>query len=304
MPSIRYKIVETLLKILSVNKMLDKQGGEFDQLLEKYKAEQKKALKVPYKKLKLKFEVETKSIEGTTCYVVREKGKNPEKAVLYLFGGGYILPPDPGDLILCGQIAENSEAEVWFPLYPMAPEHRLVETLQSTYRVYETILQKYNAENVRFFGTSSGGGQALSLCMYIRHENLPVPLPGKLVLQSPGLQVPPSEEQKKEMAKRKNLDVMIPPRFFDNIAPVLVSSEEAYLLSPILFDMTGFPPMDIFYGTHEVMIAYLKDMQTVCKKYGVSLTAHIGEGMMHCWGAMGFVPEAKAVRQEYFKALE
>ena len=304
MTSIRYRIVESFFKTLGVNQMLDKQGTDFDKLLEKYKAEQKKPLKVPYKKLNPKFDVETRSIEGTICYIVREKGKVPEKAVLYLFGGGYILPPDPGDLILCGQIAENSGAEVWFPLYPMAPEHRLVETLQSTYRVYEAILQKYSAENVRFFGPSSGGGQALSLCMYIRHENLPAPLPAKLVLQSPGLQVPPSEKQKKEMEKRKNLDVMIPPRFFDNIAPVLVNSEEAYLLSPILFDLTDFPPMDIFYGTHEVMMAYLKDMQTVCKKYGVSLTTHIGEGMMHCWGAMEFVPEAKAVRQEYFKALQ
>ena len=160
MTSIRYRIVERLFKTLRVNQMLDKQGAEFDQLLEKYKAEQKKPLKVPYKKLNPKFDVETRSIEGTICYIVREKGKVPEKAVLYLFGGGYILPPDPGDLILCGQIAENSGAEVWFPLYPMAPEHRLVETLQSTYRVYEAILQKYSAENVRFFGTSSGGGQA------------------------------------------------------------------------------------------------------------------------------------------------
>ncbi len=30
---------------------------------------------------------------------------------------------------------------------------------------------------------------------------------------------------------------------------------------------------------------------------------YIGKGMMHCWGAMEFVPEARAVRQEYFKAL-
>ncbi len=30
---------------------------------------------------------------------------------------------------------------------------------------------------------------------------------------------------------------------------------------------------------------------------------YIGKGMMHCWGAMEFVPEARAVRQEYFKVL-
>jgi hypothetical protein len=45
---------------------------------------------------------------------------------------------------------------------------------------------------------------------------------------------------------------------------------------------------------------YLK----VCRKYGVELNVHIGKGMMHCWGAMDFVPEAKAVRQEYFQALQ
>ena len=51
------------------------------------------------------------------------------------------------------------------------------------------------------------------------------------------------------------------------------------------------------------MIAYLKDFQAACKKYGVKLHTHIGKGMMHCWGAMEFVSEAKAVRQEYFSAL-
>ena len=96
---------------------------------------------------------------------------------------------------------------------------------------------------------------------------------------------------------------MIPPRFFDNIAPVLASESEEDLLSPILNDLTGFPPIDIFYGTKEVMIAYLPDMEEACAKYSVPLYEHIGEGMMHCWGAMEFVPEAKAVRQEYFKAL-
>ncbi len=94
---------------------------------------------------------------------------------------------------------------------------------------------------------------------------------------------------------------MIPPRFFDNIAPVLATEDEAYLLSPMLYDLTGFPEVDIFYGTREVMIAYLRDFKRVCKKYGVRLNVHIGQDMMHCWGAMEFMPEARAVRREYFR---
>lgn len=303
MASIQYKLVNTLFRVLRVNKMLDKEGPEFEKLLETYRIKQKKPLSVPYKKMS-DFDISTKTVEGTTVYVVRKKGAMPQKAVLYLFGGGYILPPDPGDIVLCGQIAKQTDAEVWFSMYPMAPEHTLAETVRSTLQVYQEILKSYASENVRFFGTSSGGGLAMSVCVYIRHEQLDVPLPGKLVLQSPGLQVPPSEEQKEEMRKREKADIMIPPRFFDRIAPVLATGEDAYLLSPLLADLTGFPPIDIFYGTREVMIAYLKDFKKVCRQYGVELNVHIGRGMMHCWGAMEFVPEAKAVRQEYFQALQ
>ena len=239
-----------------------------------------------------------------TVYALRVKDTKPQKAVLYLFGGGYILPPDPGDLILCGQIARACDAEVWFPIYPMAPDHRLVETLESTLSVYRHILTRHKPENVRIFGTSSGGGQAMSLCLYIKTKYPDIPLPGRLVLQSPGLQVPPSKKQMAEMEQRKKYDVMIPPAFFDRIAPVLVQGDDAYLLSPLLCDISGFPGIDVLYGTHEVMYAYLDDLKEHCKKYGVPLNVHIGEGMMHCWGAMEFVPEAKAVRQEYFKALK
>ena len=302
MPSIQADMVSGLFKILRVNKMLDKEGADFDALLESFQKKQTKPLKVPYGKMK-DFDIDTRNIGGTICHVVKSKGALPKKAVLYLFGGGYILPPDPGDIILCGQIAKNCDAQVWFPLYPMAPEHSLVETLSSTLEVYREMLKSFDAGDIRFFGTSSGGGQAMSLCVYIRHEHPDIPLPGKLVLQSPGLQVPPSEKQRAEMEKRKKADVMIPPRFFDSIAPVLATGEEAYLLSPVLCDLTGFPPIDIFYGTREVMIAYLPDMKKACKKYGVPLNVHIGKGMLHCWGAMEFVPEAKAVRQEYFMAL-
>ncbi len=302
MPSIQAKLISGLFKLIGVNRMLDKEGEDFEKLRKRYSEKQKKPLKIPYKKM-TGFEIETGNIEGTVCYVIKVKGTVPKRAVLYLFGGGYILPPDPGDIILCGQIAENCDAEVWFPLYPMAPEHRLVETLQSTLKVYQEILKSYEPADVRFFGTSSGGGQAMSLCVYIRHENLNIPLPGRLVLQSPGLQVPPSEVQKAEMERRKKADIMIPPRFFDSIAPVLVTGDEAYLLSPLLCNLTGFPETDVFYGTREVMIAYLKDFKKVCKKYSVKLNVHIGKEMMHCWGAMEFVPEARAVRKEYFTAL-
>lgn len=296
-------MVESLFRMLKVNKMLAKEGSDFDKMLKDFSEKQKKDLKVPYKKLEKNFDIRTEDIAGTRCYIIKKKNSDPKVAVLYLFGGGYIMPPDPGDIVLCSQIADNSKAEVWFPMYPMAPDHKLVETLSSSILVYKHILDRYTSDNVRFFGTSSGGGQALSLCSYIKHKEKDIPMPGKLVLQSPGAQVPPSREQKKRMKELEKYDVMIPIGFFDNIAPVLAGKDDAYLLSPILDDMTGFPMTHVFYGTHEVMYAYLEDMQKAYDKYNVPLFVHVGENMMHCWGAMEFVPEAQAVRKEYFKAL-
>ncbi len=38
------------------------------------------------------------------------------------------------------------------------------------------------------------------------------------------------------------------PGFFDAIAPVLATGDEVYLLSPLLYDLTGFPETDVFMG--------------------------------------------------------
>ena len=57
MPSIQYKLIETMFGALGVNKMLDKQGADFEKLLKKYSEKQKKPLKIPYKKLEKQFDV-------------------------------------------------------------------------------------------------------------------------------------------------------------------------------------------------------------------------------------------------------
>ena len=44
-------MVSGLFKLIGVNKMLDKQGAEFDKLLEGYSKKQKKPLKIPYNKM-------------------------------------------------------------------------------------------------------------------------------------------------------------------------------------------------------------------------------------------------------------
>ena len=48
-------MISGLFKVIGVNKMLDKEGADFDKLLENYKKKQKNPLKIPYKKMSSRF---------------------------------------------------------------------------------------------------------------------------------------------------------------------------------------------------------------------------------------------------------
>lgn len=302
MPSVRYRLLSGMFKLIGVNKMLDKQGAELEKLMDSYVKKQD-SIKVPAEKISKDYDFGKKVIGGCDCYITRQQGSKPKKALLYIFGGGYILPCDPGDFVLAGQFADNTGREVWFPIYPLAPRYKTVDAVKCVVEVYREMLKTHTPEDIVFFGTSSGGGLVLSTLLYIRHEGLALPMPKHLVLQSPGLQVPPSEKQYTEMQRRKKLDVMIPPDFFAAIAPYLADEDTQYLLSPLLYDITGFPSMDIIYGTHEVMFAYAKDMEKHAAECSVPLKLHIGEGMMHCWCAMEMTPEGKQARHNIFKMI-
>ena len=67
MPSFQYKMISGMFKLIGVNKMLDKEGADFNRLLDSYKEKQKKPLKIPYKKMASDFVIDEKSIDGTKC---------------------------------------------------------------------------------------------------------------------------------------------------------------------------------------------------------------------------------------------
>lgn len=303
MSSVKYGLVDSAFRLMRVNKLLDKKGEAFSKMLDMMRDKQKAPFKIPYSRLIPEFVVEKRTLGDAPCCVVRVRGTRPEKAVLCLFGVGFVFPHAPGDMLLCAEIAKNCSAEVWMPLYPLAPDNKLIDSVRSIHAVYLKMLETHSAENIRFFGTSSGATLALAECMYIRRGGTDIPMPSRLVLQSPILCLPPTAEQRAEMEKRRRLDVVFPPAFFERLTPFLSDGENDWLLSPLGFDLTGFPPMEVFFGTREILIVCLRELNALCRRCDVPLGVHIGKGMMHCWGAMESLPEAAEVRKEYFRLL-
>lgn len=296
MASFLYTACNTALHVIQIKRFLGKEGAAFGRMVRGF--EKRQTVRVPSQKLGKKFTYQIKMIGGRRCHSIAPKNGKAEKAVLLLFGGGYLIPPGRRDFLLAGEIAESAGAEVYLPEYPMAPQYKLADTVKSVTEVYREMLRLFEPQKIVFMGSSSGGALCLTLCLYIRHEKLPIPLPGRLVMLSPGLQMPPSEAQTERMRGLEKKDTMLSIPFCKNIHRILVEEDSAYLLRPFDASWEGLPEMDAFFGGHELFYAYIPDIEQAAREGNAKVYIHIEENMMHCWPMLGFTREGRKARSD------
>ncbi len=302
MASFLYSICDVALHVFQMKWILGKEGEAFDKMVRNFGKRQN--VKGPSGKLRKKYEYQMKILGGQPCYIVKTQDSKVEKAVLLFFGGGYFMPPDQGDFALAGEIAERTGAEVYLPMYPLAPKYKLIDTVKSLTDVYWEMLRYYESDKIVFMGNSSGAAFCLTACLYIRHEKLPVPFPGRLIMLSPGLQMPPNEDQIGRMRQQEKKDTMIPIVFCKNIHRVLVDENSAYLMRAFDISWEGLPEMDVYFGSCELFYAYIPDVEQAAKRGNVRVHIHIGENMMHCWPMLGFTREGKQTRAEIYEIIQ
>jgi len=296
MTSIVYRLAEKGLLLTGFKKMMSLEGKAFDSMAASMSAKQN--IKPPKPRLQKRVQFGERMIAGSRCFTFAPKGGVPREAVLYLYGGGCFMPPGKRDFLLAAEISSRTETEVWLPAYPLAPQFTYFDSTAAVIGTYASMLERYGSDSVAFLGFSSGGALALSACMMIKSGHPAIPFPACMVLVSPGAQLPPSAGQLAEMEKLSPLDTLLAPSFFKNYAFLGLKREDEWLYSPALADLSGFPPIDLYYGTHEIMYAYLPDLHAALKKAKVKHRLHIGEGLCHCWPLLGFTREAKAARRE------
>ncbi|MCR5111361.1 MAG: alpha/beta hydrolase, partial [Ruminococcus sp.] len=149
------------------------------------------------------------------CLEIDIEKKRRKNAILFVFGGGMILGSDKGDVGLSRKIAEITNADVWFPYYPLCHEHDMLENLQMIYECYAKMLTFYKPENIVFLGFSSGGALILDLITYINEltdSGSSIPMPGMLIPISPG-SVPVTEAEKVAIKALDKRDIMIPAEY-------------------------------------------------------------------------------------------
>jgi acetyl esterase/lipase len=234
-----------------------------------------------------------------------KENPNTDRIILQLHGGGYIGAVRNAYYVFAGLYNEVSrKCSVLTPDYRVAPEHPFPAALEDAVSSYEWLLnQGWKGEQIIIAGDSAGGGLAMALTMYLRDNNMPMPV--GIVAMSPWTDVTASGESYETNYEKDPLfgntrESMI----YINDYPGDNDPKNPYI-SPLFGDFTGFPPMLIQAGSIEMLLSDSVVAAEKARKQGVKVRLSIYEGMFHVF-QMSYlnIPESRKAWQEVGKFLE
>ena len=150
----------------------------------------------PTKQIQTSCNIEEKEYMGRKIFLIHSNNnENQNKIILYLHGGAYFAEMSKNHWTLMEKIANDTNATVIVPDYPLAPKHNCKDVFNMIEPLYKEIIAQTNSENLILMGDSAGGGIALALLEKLEQNTA---IPSKTILISPWLDVTMSNEKIQE----------------------------------------------------------------------------------------------------------
>ncbi len=247
---------------------------------------------VPSERIKKQCQFDKKTILDRNVFTLYPKNPdNNNEIIIYFHGGGYITGITTPYWNFTSKLTNQLGRKIIFPDYPIAPEKNYQDTINFSIELYKETAQKFNNPKIYLIGDSCGGGLVLSVSQKIKEIGLTQP--EKIILMSPWLDLSLSNPDIPELQKN---DIMIRPEKLKRTGKMYAADLDISdsLISPINADLTIFPEIHLFTGTHDVLFADSKKFVEIAKKSGVEINYYEYDKMIHCWMIFP-IPEAKDV---------
>ena len=219
--------------------------------------------------------------------IVFNESEKTERTVIYLHGGAYVNEIVPPHIVFCDKIAKKTNATVFAPIYPLAPNH----TYEETYRIVEN-LYKFALEMgkpITIMGDSAGGGLSAAFCEYLASNGFEQP--EHLILISPWVDVSMSGDYDDYIDSDPALGIEGPRELGKSWAGDLDPKD--YRISPLFGDVSQLQQTTIFVGTHEVIYPDIIKFYDKLKSNNIDAKLFVGEEMTHVYPIYPLVPESK-----------
>jgi acetyl esterase/lipase len=191
---------------------------------------------------------------------LRPDGADPQRALLYLHGGGYMIGSPATVMYMTSSLAAQAGMVCFALDYPLAPEHPFPAAPDNALAAYKMLLDKgFRPERIVLAGDSAGGGLALATLLNIRDHGLP--LPAGAYLLSPWTDLSNSFSTH---SSKSQLDSLLSNDMTRAMASAYAGAHDLRnpLISPAWADLRGLPPLLIHAGSFELL---LDDALTVAR---------------------------------------
>ncbi|PVF98638.1 hypothetical protein CPB86DRAFT_732917 [Serendipita vermifera] len=233
---------------------------------------------------------------------VDENGRRPrhkqERVILFLHGGAYYMFSAATHRTITIPLSKYTDARVFALDYRLAPETRFPGQLHDAVLAYLRLIEDLHIppENMLICGDSAGGGLTMSLLLYLRDNNYP--LPAGAIVMSPWVDLTMSCDSWDSNAE---FDLVPIPEAGDHLNPILCflgpEGMTKYLThpyaSPLFGSMDGLPPMLIQTGDAEVLRDESMLLAHKATLAGVNIRHEIYEDQVHVFQMFPFIAAAQ-----------
>lgn len=251
--------------------------------------------------LQLRAFIREEEVDGQVVYTLKPKEGRSDWHLIYTHGGVFVEALISPHWYIIEQLILQTGATVTVPLYPLTPEHTYREAFGFLTRVYQQVLATTPAEKVVLCGDSAGGNLALTQALHFR--DLGLPLPGRLLLFSPWLDLALSNP---DIAAIEPHDPMLARPGPREAAGWWAGGDDLSLplLSPLYADLRGLPPVEVFQGTLDILWPDTQRLAQQVQAAGGTLRLHPSPGAFHVFMAATYTPEAQDVFRQIGQILD
>jgi acetyl esterase/lipase len=210
--------------------------------------------------------------------------------ILYLHGGGYLIGSARTGANLAAPLSRRTGLPTVSLEYPLAPENPFPAALDDALAAYKAL--QSNGREVLIVGDSAGGGLALATILAARREG--IPLPPAAVVFSPWTDLTLSGAS---LDTRGDLDPLFSREHIAGYAEAYLAGHDPKdeLVSPLLADLAGLPPLLIQVGSAEVLLDDSLRLAVRAAEHEVDVSLDVVAGAPHVYQFnLGVMDEADA----------
>lgn len=246
--------------------------------------------------------IEKKLIKNVNITILTPRKKTSDGILMFMHGGAYVSGPAMPHWIFLAKLCSDTGKTAVLIDYRKAPEFSYPCSMDDVLSVYEYLQEKNDSHKIIFLGDSAGGGLALAAVFKLREEKKP--MPQKLVLLSPWLDITMTNPEISEIEKK---DYVLAREGLIQAGRIYAGNLDAshYLLSPINGDPAGIPPVLLFVGTDDILAADCRKFRKIAEKARVPLQYEEWDKMFHDWMLLTpFFREANEAGKKIVRFIE